>query len=214
MRLYLITDDKGRSAVELASIVQEAISGGVTAVQFREKSAPPEHALECWNAVSQVCRNGRVPLFLNADLLSMLGNVANFENVHFNSRTLGAHGMELPLRLRGYSAHEIDDAAEAFSQGVQFVTLSPIYATASKPGALGRGVSFIKEARKALPSRALLALGGVDEKNADACMKAGADGIAVIGALFGSSQPFHAAKRLREIVDPVLADRSGGRGFS
>jgi thiamine-phosphate pyrophosphorylase len=206
LRLYLITDDAARSPVELADIIMKAIDGGVTAVQFREKNCGPTVCAQGFDAVSKVCAERGVPLFLNADLLGRIELPDSAISVHYSNRTLPVHPCSR-VQFAGYSAHGPEDAASAFSHRVDFCTLSPIFPTPSKAGILDPvGIDSIKAAREALPDDVLVALGGVNESNAGDCIAAGASGVAVIRAIMTAKDPARAARKLRQIVENCLQE--------
>jgi thiamine-phosphate pyrophosphorylase len=127
-----------------------------------------------------------------------------FAGYHYNDRNLPPHSNRL-VHAVGYSAHAPDDAVSAFTHNVDFCTLSPIFATPSKVGILDPiGVRAIREARKQLPDKTIVALGGVNETNAEQCVRAGASGIAVIRAIMAAEDPETAARRLLRIVENSL----------
>lgn len=200
LRLYLVTDDRGRSPAELEEICMAAIAGGVTSIQLREKSAPPEIALEAFDRLGRLCRSNEVLLVMNADLISAL--LMDSYVVQFGKRTLqdAAH---LP-KVWGYSAHSAAEAVEVTGSGASFVTVSPIYATVSKPGITGAGTTLITDTRAALPAAIIVALGGISAHNAHDTVKAGADGVAVMSAIMSAGRPDAAARELRNEIDRAL----------
>lgn len=201
LRLYLITDDKARSPNELEDLVARGIAGGATAIQFREKNSGPAMARKAFELISRRCENSRVPLFLNADLIGRFDVEVPFAGYHYNDRTLPLHPRELP-GFSGYSAHGLDDATNALSHGSHFYTLSPIFPTPSKAGILDAiGVDAIAQCRTAHPNAIIVALGGINLSNAEACLRAGASGIAVIRAIIAHENPELAARQLRRVVE-------------
>lgn len=205
MRLYLITDDSGKSPEQIARCVSRAIDGGVTAVQFREKNCGPTLCERAYRLVSEVCLAAGVPLFLNADLLGRFAMDCLPQGIHYSNRTLPVHPGS-SSRFSGYSAHAIDDAASAFRYGVNFCTISPVFHTPSKAGILDPvGTAMLAGARAALPSAIIVALGGITAENAQSCIAAGADGIAVIRSIMQAEDPAAAARTLRRAVENSLA---------
>ncbi len=201
MKLYLITDDSGRSVKDLTDRVSRGISGGATAVQFREKNCGPTLCSRSFEAISKVCESAAVPLFVNADLIGRFELNGIFEGYHYSDRTLPPNRTAGAASV-GYSAHGPDDAVSAFSHGVTFCTLSPIFPTPSKMGILDAiGVDAIRISKQLLPDKTILALGGIDESNAEDCLRAGASGVAVIRAIMAASNPEQAAARLLRIVE-------------
>jgi thiamine-phosphate pyrophosphorylase len=101
-----------------------------------------------------------------------------------------------PGALLGASAHSLEEAIAAAESGADYVTLSPVFESASKPGygpALGPAGLGAVAARLAIP---VVALGGVAAGNAGACLTAGAAGVAVMGAVMAASDPGAALRDL------------------
>jgi thiamine-phosphate pyrophosphorylase len=126
------------------------------------------------------------------------------------ARAAGAHGVHLPrnqsvARARealgagaviGVSAHDEAEAAAAEREGADYVTLSPVFASISKPG-YGPGVGLEGLARIARRvSIPMVALGGIDAGNAALCLAAGARAVAVLGAVMAAPDPRTATARL------------------
>ena len=203
-RLYLITDDRGRSAGELDRIVGAAIKGGITAIQFREKNTAPSQNEKSYAAIVQRCKDAGVPLLLNADLLNRFELSQRFDGVHYSNRTLPLHPRTISL-LAGFSAHAIDDARAALKHGISFYTLSPIFDTPTKFGILPPiGTAALQKARTSLPKAPMVALGGITLANAPECIRAGADGVAVVRAIMDASDPETAARALRSKIDEFV----------
>jgi thiamine-phosphate pyrophosphorylase len=98
-----------------------------------------------------------------------------------------------PEALIGYSAHSAGEARRVEQSGASYVTLSPIYPTGSKPGAPGRGESWLAEATSKLGIPAL-ALGGLHPSRVPGVLGAGAWGVAAVSAL-GAAADIEAAAR-------------------
>lgn len=215
-RLYLITDDAGRSARELAARVDAALRGGVTAVQLREKSVDRRALAEYVLRLGDVCKSRGVPLLLNGALWFPELPLDFIDGIHLQaatwpvSRHVGfANWLERhPALVRIYSAHSVEEAAAVAVAGVPAVTMSPIFPTPSKEGILPPlGVGYLESARRALSDTIIVGLGGIRVGNARDVIRAGADGVAVIRAILTQDQVERAAARLRQEVELALAER-------
>jgi thiamine-phosphate pyrophosphorylase len=195
--VYAITD---RTQVQrpLPEIVEAAFSAGFAGVMLREKDLPGGQLLDLATRVADVCRAFDRPLIVNDRLdvaLAVPGAGAH----------VGARGMKIadarrllgPERCLGYSAHEVNEALSALQDGADYVTLSPIFSSASKPDVKPRGLALLEEGRRTLPEGRLLALGGIGASNIGSVRRAGAFGALVMGALMRADHPKAAA---REIV--------------
>jgi thiamine-phosphate pyrophosphorylase len=183
---------------ELCDIVSRAIEGGVTAVQFREKSATPQFCTKAAARLWEICRRGAVPLIINADVLARCPSLEG-DGVHHNARTFVPR--EAAKGVVGYSAHRLEEAQSAFAAGADFCTISPVYDTPTKQGVLPAvGLQELRRWRAYLSGQTLVALGGIDATNAAAVIHAGADGIAVMRAIMEAEDPMAAAQMLRAAV--------------
>ena len=104
--------------------------------------------------------------------------------------------------LVGVSAHSLGDVRRAAKVGVGYVTLSPIFATPSKPGyGPALGLDALREAAAIGPS--VIALGGITPEHVTACCEAGAAGVAVMGAVMRVADPGPATRRLLQALHPL-----------
>jgi thiamine-phosphate pyrophosphorylase len=200
--LYLVTDRnlaKGRSTLE---IVQAAVEGGVTCVQLREKECSILEFIQQALAVKEFLKDRGVPLIINDRVDVALAVAA--DGVH-----LGQTDMPLQTAQKivggsmiiGISAESLEDAVEAERGGADYLGVSPIYATPTKPDTappLGlEGLKAIREAVK-LP---LVAIGGLNRDNAAAVIRSGGDGVAVVSAIVAADNPAEAARNLKQTID-------------
>lgn len=196
--LMLITDRK-RTPGGLETLVRRAVAGGVDIVQIREKDLGAHALLDLARAV--IAAAGAVPVLINDRLDVALA--AGARGVHLGGASIPvdrARAIAPRGFLIGYSAHTVAEALDAERHGADYVTLSPVFPTASKPGAPAIGPAAIAEAvrRLAIP---VVALGGITPENLPAVARAGARRVAVISAIGGAADPESAARRMRAILD-------------
>ncbi|MBT3268284.1 thiamine phosphate synthase [Candidatus Poribacteria bacterium] len=195
-RLYLITD-AGRAAHPLAHVIDAACGAGLRLAQIRDKDlADDEYAAQASSMLATARANG-TRILLNGR--PHLVRVTGADGVHLPSARSIADARAVTGRdvLVGYSAHGEAELRYAEQAGADFVTLSPVYPTASKPGARALGLPAFADmaAQCAVP---VFALGGVTPANAAACREAGAYGVAVCGAIVGAADPASATADLLE----------------
>src|SRR5262249_50312267 len=148
-------------------------------IQVRDKARPTRTVTALAERLRSVCLEFGAPLYVNdrVDVALSLGA----DGVHLGGDSIDAGDARQLLGPRAFvsvAAHEADDVARAATNGATTTLLSPIFSTPGKGAP--RGTSFISDARTRAPSIRLYALGGVDHTNAAACIRAGADGVAVI----------------------------------
>jgi hydroxymethylpyrimidine kinase/phosphomethylpyrimidine kinase/thiamine-phosphate diphosphorylase len=219
--LYLVTDQGER----LLERVRAALDGGVSYLQYRNKSKDYDRKLaEGWE-LRQLCRERKVTFIVNDDL--QLARELDADGIHLgqNDGSMAAARRVMGKdKLIGVSTHNLHEARQAESEGADYVGFGAIYPSASKdvdhiPGP--EGLAAIRN-RIRLP---VVAIGGINRDNASRVLDAGADALAVISAVLGSSNPAVAANELsllfnRQTPQPrgtVLtiagSDSSGGAGI-
>lgn len=195
-RLLVLTD-RHQATAPLPQLVAAAMASGARAVMLREKDLP-EHAR---GALARAL----APIVHEAGgvLISAGTQLPGTDGVHEPSGARSP-GRVSPGRITGRSCHDGDDVRAAEADGVSYLTVSPVFASASKPGygpALGcEGLAALVTAT-AVP---VYALGGVDRPEAvAACRAAGAYGVAVMGAIMRARRP-------APLVAKLLAAAEGG----
>jgi thiamine-phosphate diphosphorylase len=104
----------------------------------------------------------------------------------------------------GYSAHSGDEAREVATAGANYVTLSPIYPTSSKPGAEPRGTDWLDRATRGLSIPAL-ALGGITARRVGEVVRAGAWGVAVVSGVGAAPDVEEAAREMQRAIEEAAA---------
>jgi len=195
--LYLVTDAAlaGRRAIE--EIVREAVAGGVTVVQLREKGASSREMLRQARALRDLLAPRGVPLIVNDRCDVALA--AGADGVHVGQGDLPCvlvRELAGPDLVIGVSVSTVEEAVQAERDGADYLGVSPVFETPTKtdtPPAVGLdGLRRIREAVR-LP---LVAIGGIHAGNAAAVIRAGADGIAVVSAIMAAPDPRAAARAL------------------
>ncbi len=206
LRLYLVTDRDLAGGRPLAEVVRLALRGGVTAVQLREKALGARRFLEEVRQLQAVLAGTGVPLFVNDRVDVALA--AGADGVHVGQDDLpAAEARRLvgPAMLLGVSVATADEARKALSDGADYVSVSPVFLTPTKPDAeLAVGLEGVARVRAAAGDAPVLAIGGINAGNARAVVAAGSDGVAVVSAVMSAPDPEAAAADLRREVDAVL----------
>lgn len=185
-----IVTDRRRLQLPLEEVVAAAFGAGARWIGVREKDLPLAEQLDL---VRRLARNAP------ADATVGLHGMPASKDEGIAAWHLPRHGdiaqarrLAPDIRLLGKSCHSLAAAEEAAGAGADYVTLSPIFATASKPGygpALGPATLGAAAATLRPAGCRLLALGGVTAGTIGACRTAGADGAAVMGAVMADRDP-------------------------
>jgi thiamine-phosphate pyrophosphorylase len=200
--LMLITDRSRLRGRALEEVVSQAVDGGVNVVQLREKDLPSRELYDLAATVHAVLR-GRA-LFLVNDRLDV-ALACGADGVHLPEAGLPVavvHKISGEACIVGRSVHSQEASVAAERDGADFVIVGNVFDTASKPGAPARGPEFVREVSDAVRVP-VIAVGGIDVSNVCDVIKAGADGVAVIGAIMDADDPRAATRVLREELEKV-----------
>ncbi|MBC7930138.1 MAG: thiamine phosphate synthase [Rubrivivax sp.] len=199
-KLYPITD-RLLSGLSHAGQVARLIEGGAQIIQLREKHLSPREFYREAEEALKVAREQGVRLVINdrADIALALGA----DGVHLGQDDMPPEAARRLLgedAIIGLSAHTVEQAIEAARMPVSYVAIGPVFATSSKerpdPVVGLEGVRRVREAvGRDVP---LVAIGGITRDNARSVLDAGADSVAVIGALLTPSDPARISALTRE----------------
>jgi len=187
-KVYLVTDRNVLPpAYSLPAAVEEALKGGIQAVQLREKDLGIRDLLAMAYRLRELTAGYGAKLFINDRVDIALA--VDADGVHlggagmpaFAARKAAGAGM-----LIGVSAHGITEAEKAVEEGADFITLGPIFETPSKVK-YGKplGTELLREVRAKI-SIPVFAIGGIRKEKVEIVLEAGASGIALISAILGS----------------------------
>ena len=202
-RLYLITDRTRTAGRPLLEVIEQALHGGVDAVQVREKNLPASELVDLAQRVRVLCRRYGARLLINDRVDVALAVGADGVHLPVDSFSPGeARQLLGPDALIGASTHNLAEARAAAASGADFIVFGPVFDTPSKR-AFGPPVGL--EALAAV-SRAgtvpVLAIGGVTADRIAGVRRCCAQGIAVIGAILEARDPRAAAHELRAALEP------------
>jgi thiamine-phosphate pyrophosphorylase len=198
--LVLVTDDQRLRGRALEDVALAAALGGASVVQLREKSRSHSGVV----AAGARCRDAiadRAPIFVNGDVDAAF--VLNAAGVHLPEDGISiaeARARLGPNALISRAVHSVEAAVQAERDGADLVQLGTIFATTSHPGRAGIGVEGVRSVCSAVRVP-VIAIGGITAANAADVMRAGASGVAVIGAILDAPDPQAAAAALREAID-------------
>jgi thiamine-phosphate pyrophosphorylase len=195
----LIISDRHQTRLRLEQVARGVFAGGGRWFSLREKDLPPAERRALLGRLVALGRHFGAVVTVHEDIDAAAA--ADADGVHLPSAgNVGAARSRLPHGLIGGSAHSADEASALLRAGADYVTVSPIFVTSSKPGygpALGLDglARIIAEA-----PGPVVALGGITDGNAAACLAAGARGIAVMGEVMRSEDPRVAVERILRAI--------------
>lgn len=184
--LYLITDRGVVGDRDLIEVVEQALRGGVKAIQLRDKGLAGRSLFELALKFREVTSKYNAQLLIN-DRVD-IAMAARADGVHLPSDGMTVKDARALLgsgKLIGLSCHSKEDVEKAETDGADFATVGPIYDTPSKREygePLGEGI--LNELRKCAIK--VFALGGVKIEKIEECISSGADGVAMISGILSS----------------------------
>ena len=212
LRLYGIVDPERTGGRDPVALVRQAVAGGATLIQYRDKHAEGHRLVELARALKAALKDTGVPLLIN-DRVDV-ASAAGADGVHLGQEDIhpaDARALLGPRAIIGLTIKTPEQAGAMDGMPVDYGCIGGVFATLSKtnPSPPIGIEEFTRIAGRAKASVRIPvgAIAGIDASNAKAVVAAGADGIAVISALFMAMDPQAEARRLRHIVDSALASR-------
>lgn len=197
--LYVVTDSSfGRSHVEIAG---QAIKGGARVIQLREKRLPKREIYRIALELREMTKEAGATFIVN-DYLD-IAMVVDADGVHLGQKELPvdiARRIWKKDKIIGLSTHSIDEAIEAVRASVDYISIGPIYETKTKEIHLPIGTEVIRRLRAKIEVP-LVAIGGINLDNVSEIIRAGADGVAVISAIAGSSDISETTKKFLDRIE-------------
>ncbi len=196
--LYLVTDRTRTAGRPLLQVVEQALQGGVDAVQLREKDLCGGELLVLAKNLGTLCRRYGVKFLINDRIDVVLA--ADADGVHLPVDSFApadARRLLGPDVLIGASAHSLAEARTAAAGGADFIVFGPIFETPSKRtfgSPVGLDALAAASRGVALP---LIAIGGITAERVRSVRQHGVHGIAVVSAILEADDPRAAAAALR-----------------
>jgi thiamine-phosphate pyrophosphorylase len=200
-KLYLITDRK-QTRMPLLDAVRFALEGGVRAIQLRERDLPIRELLAVARELRKLTREFNAKLFIN-DRVDVAVAV-EADGVHLGHGSMPPEAVRTIVGSRmlvGVSTHSLEEAKSAETGGADFITFGPVFTTPSKASyGAPVGVEALSDVKR-LVRIPVFGLGGIRMDNIHDVMQAGADGVSMISAIFGSDDIQKAAEEILKCMD-------------
>ncbi len=202
LSLYLVTDRDLSLGRSLEEVVSEAVAGGVTVVQLREKDASTGEFVELARRLMTMLKPLGVPLIINDRVDVALA--VDADGVHIGQSDMkyeDARRLLGPDKIIGLSVESFEDIEAANALDVDYVGISPVYGTPTKTDtAEPFGLEGLRKA-VAMSEHPTVAIGGMNAKTIGEVVAAGADGVAVVSAICSAENVREATSELKAIVD-------------
>lgn len=204
LQLYFIMGSQNTSA-DPVTVLKEAIEGGITCFQYREKGAGSKTGIQreqLGRKLRDICKVYGIPFIVNDDI--ELGLMLDADGFHIGQDDLPVQEVKKQIpshMIVGVSTSTIEESVQAEKDGADYIGVGPIYSTESKADAIDpihlRGLQNIREA---VPTFPIVAISGINETNARKIIHAGADGISLISAISQADDVVTTTKQLLKQV--------------
>lgn len=197
--LYLCTDRKLMSTNTLEEAVEQAILGGCSLIQLREKQSSSREFFEMAKRIKAITDRYRVPLIINDRIDIALA--VDAAGVHLGQEDIPAKEARRIMgeeKVIGVSARTVELARKAVEDGADYLGVGAMFATNTKGNAKVIGKEKLKEIRAAV-SIPIVAIGGINHSNAAQLVDTGINGLAVVSSVIGASDIQDAARKMRTI---------------
>ena len=203
--LYLVTDRDLCGEKSLEDVVLESVKGGVSCVQLREKDISTRLFVSEAQRIKKLLEPYQIPLIINDRIDVALACGA--EGVHIGQEDMPysiARQLMGRKAIIGLSVETWEDVEESQRLDVDYIGVSPVFATLTKTDTKGAwGLEGLAKIKK-ISRHPVVAIGGLNESNVRETVLAGADCIAVVSALCAASDPEAAARKLKGIIEEAF----------
>ncbi|MEA2015279.1 MAG: thiamine phosphate synthase [Actinomycetota bacterium] len=181
--LYFITDSR-LTKKTVTKDVESALKAGLKIIQYREKGKSTRGMIEEAKEIKKLCRESGALLIINDRVDIALA--VDADGVHLGNEDMPYKTAREILgsgRIIGLTVHNIKEAKKAEGVGADYIGVSPVYETRTKPDAgMPAGIRFVREVNDKIKIPAV-AIGGINENNIEEVLKAGAKSAAIISAI-------------------------------
>lgn len=200
MTLYAVTDSAWTGEKTLLEQVKEALEGGITFLQLREKNLGVDEFTEQAMEMKKLAKEYNVPFVINDNL--EVAVKADADGVHVGQDDLPVEEVRKLLgedKIIGVSAHNVEEALKAQKGGADYLGVGAVCSTATKTDASVVPFDEIQRICKEV-SIPVVAIGGIKRENIKNLKGSGVDGVAVVSAIFGAGDIKKASMELLEEV--------------
>lgn len=203
--LYAVTDRHWLNGASLYEQVEQAIEGGASFVQLREKELGQEAFLQEAIEIQKLCRNYHVPFVINDNV--EIARSIDADGVHVGQSDMEAGNVRALIgedKILGVSAQTVGQAVLAEKRGADYLGVGAVFHTGSKADASEVSFETLKAICEAVKIP-VIAIGGISRDNVLSLGGSGICGIAVISAIFAQKDIRSATSELRRLTEEMVA---------
>ncbi len=200
MLLYAVTDRAWTGRQTLYEQVECALKGGITCLQLREKHLDETGFYEEAVEIGRLCRTYHVPFIVNDNV--ELAVRCHADGVHVGQsdrKAAEARAIIGPNRILGVSAKTVEQAQEAQAAGADYLGVGAVFSTSTKPDASAVSRDTVRQICSAVKIP-VVAIGGIKKDNILQLTGCGADGVALVSAIFSAADIEKECRELRKLA--------------
>lgn len=206
MTLYAVTDRTWADDITLMEQVKQALDGGITFLQLREKKLSEEEFIKEAQEMKKLAQEYKIPFVINDNIKVALE--VDADGVHIGQDDMSVQEARKLLgedKIIGVSAHNVKEAVKAQKGGADYLGVGAVCATSTKKDANVVSKEEIKKIKEAVDIP-IVAIGGIKQDNIKTLQGTGVDGVAVVSAIFAAKDITKAAKELLKAVKDMKSE--------
>lgn len=199
MLLYAVTDRAWTGRQTLMEQVEDALKGGVTCVQLREKELDEETFFKEAVQMKQLCEKYEIPFIINDNV--EIAIKCGADGIHVGQKDMEAGNVRALVGediIIGVSVQNVEQAVAAEKAGADYLGVGAVFSTTTKLDANAVSHETLKEICQAV-SIPVVAIGGISKENMLKLSGTGADGVALVSAIFAAEDIEAECKALKEL---------------
>lgn len=207
MLLYAITDRAWLNGRTLYEQVEEALKGGITCLQLREKELDYDSFLAEAIEIRQLCKKYNVPFIINDNIDIALK--CDADGVHIGQRDTDARQARALIgryKILGVTAKTVSQAIKAAEDGADYLGTGAVFASSTKPDAIGISRDTLKSICQSV-DLPIVAIGGINSENILQLTGSGVDGVALVSAIFSAKNITEECHRLRQLSEKMVGQQ-------
>ncbi len=205
--LYAVTDRTWLGGTSLSWAVKQALAGGITLLQLREKNLTDRKMLQEAQELLPLCHQHGVPLIINDRVQVALD--AGADGVHLGQGDMSpreARAILGPDAIIGVSARTVESAQKAEQEGADYLGVGAVFSTSTKTDAKNISLETLRQIARVVHSP-VVAIGGIGPDNILELLGCGIQGVAVVSSIFAQKNIAQAASRLRALSEQIIIQK-------
>lgn len=197
--LYLVTNRELMSSKTIEKSVKEAIKGGCTIVQLREKDISSKEFYDIAKSLRKITKKQKIPFIINDRVDIALA--VNADGVHVGQSDLSLKNVRKLIgkdKIIGVSCGNLEEAKKAYKDGADYLGVGAVFPTNTKKDAKDVGIDGLKEIIKNIPLP-IVAIGGINKRNIKKLRDINLAGVALISAIIAQKDIKNSAKKIKKI---------------